>query len=180
MLLQPFFRIIKILQFPFFENVMCRECDENDKKIAEKALEQSGAWSKVSTLKYGGDTSLTREFDENGAGLSGGENQKVSTARLFAKDFEIAVLDEPSSALDPIAEYKMYENLIDVTKGKTVIFISHRLSSAVLSDNIIVLSNGKIIEQGSHNELMKNGGEYEKMFTLQASNYEKEGVSDEN
>ena len=159
---------------------MCRECDENDKKIAEKALEQSGAWSKVSTLKYCGDTSLTREFDENGAGLSGGENQKVSTARLFAKDFEIAVLDEPSSALDPIAEYKMYENLIDVTKGKTVIFISHRLSSAVLSDNIIVLSNGKIIEQGSHNELMKNGGEYEKMFTLQASNYEKEGVSDEN
>lgn len=112
--------------------------------------------------------------------LSGGRNQKVSTARLFAKDFEIAVLDEPSSALDPIAEYKMYENLIDVTKGKTVIFISHRLSSAVLSDNIIVLSNGKIIEQGSHNELMKNGGEYEKMFTLQASNYEKEGVSDEN
>ena len=134
----------------------------------------------MSTLKYGGDTSLTREFDENGACLSGGENQKVSTARLFAKDFEIAVLDEPSSALDPIAEYKMYENLIDVTKGKTVIFISHRLSSAVLSDNIIVLSNGKIIEQGSHNELMKNGGEYEKMFTLQASNYEKEGVSDEN
>ncbi len=93
---------------------------------------------------------------------SGGENQKVSTARLFAKDFEIAVLDEPSSALDPIAEYKMYENLIDVTKGKTVIFISHRLSSAVLSDNIIVLSNGKIIEQGSHNELMKNGGNMKK------------------
>ena len=123
---------------------------------------------------------MCRECDENGAGLSGGENQKVSTARLFAKDFEIAVLDEPSSALDPIAEYKMYENLIDVTKGKTVIFISHRLASAVLSDNIIVLSNGKIIEQGSHNELMKNGGEYEKMFTLQASNYEKEGVSDEN
>ena len=174
------FQDYKNFAISVFENVMCRECDENDKKIAEKALEQSGAWSKVSTLKYGGDTSLTREFDENGAGLSGGENQKVSTARLFAKDFEIAVLDEPSSALDPIAEYKMYENLIDVTKGKTVIFISHRLSSAVLSDNIIVLSNGKIIEQGSHNELMKNGGEYEKMFTLQASNYEKEGVSDEN
>ena len=116
------FQDYKNFAISVFENVMCRECDENDKKIAKKALEQSGAWSKVSTLKYGGDTSLTREFDENGAGLSGGENQKVSTARLFAKDFEIAVLDEPSSALDPIAEYKMYENLIDVTKGKTVIF----------------------------------------------------------
>ncbi len=174
------FQDYKNFAISVYENVMCHECDENDKKIAEKALRQSGAWSKVSTLKYGGDTSLTREFDENGAGLSGGESQKVSTARLFAKDFEIAVLDEPSSALDPIAEYKMYENLIDVTKGKTVIFISHRLSSAVLSDNIIVLSNGKIIEQGSHNELMKQSGEYEKMFTLQASNYEKEDEIDEN
>lgn len=156
------------------ENVICRECDEKDKLVAEKALRQSGVWDKINTLKNGADTPLTREFDENGAGLSGGENQKVSTARLFAKKFEIAILDEPSSALDPIAEYKMYENLIDVTKGKTVIFISHRLSSAALSDNIIVLSKGKIIESGSHNELMKKGGEYAKMFTLQASNYEKE------
>ena len=100
------FQDYKNFAISVYENVMCHECDENDKKIAEKALRQSGAWSKVSTLKYGGDTSLTREFDENGAGLSGGESQKVSTARLFAKDFEIAVLDEPSSALDPIAEYK--------------------------------------------------------------------------
>lgn len=91
---------------------MCRECDENDKKIAEKALEQSGAWSKVSTLKYGGDTSLTREFDENGAGLSGGENQKVSTARLFAKDFEIAVLDEPSPLLTQLQNIKCMKILL--------------------------------------------------------------------
>jgi ATP-binding cassette subfamily B protein len=84
------------------------------------------------------------------------------------------VLDEPSSALDPIAEYRMYENLIEVTKDKTVMYISHRLSSAVLSDKIIVISGGKVIETGSHKELLSMGGEYSRMFTLQASSYNKE------
>ena len=117
---------------------------------------------------------LTREFEKDGIGLSGGENQKLSVARLFAKDFSFAVLDEPSSALDPIAEYNMYESLISVTKGKTVLYISHRLSSAVLSDRIIVLDGGKIAEEGSHDELMKKDGVYKEMFTLQASSYNKE------
>ena len=154
-----------------FENVMCHPCTEEEKEKAKKALIQSGVWDKISSFEDGGDTVLTREFDKDGAGLSGGENQKVSTARLFAGSFEIAILDEPSSALDPVAEYKMYENLIDVTKGKTVIYISHRLSSAVLSDRIIVLHGGRIIEEGSHHELMSRGGEYAEMFTLQASSY---------
>ena len=155
---------------------MCRDCDDDDKKKARTALERAGVWDKISSFKDGGDTLLTREFDENGAGLSGGENQKVSTARLFAKDFDIAILDEPSSALDPVAEYKMYENLIDVTKDKTVLYISHRLSSAVLSDRIIVLHGGEIVESGSHSELMHSGGEYSKMFALQASSYKGEAM----
>lgn len=154
-----------------FENVMCHPCTHEEKKLAEKALRQSGVWKKISSFANGGDTVLTREFDKDGAGLSGGENQKVSTARLFARDFEIAILDEPSSALDPVAEYKMYENLIGVTQSKTVIYISHRLSSAVLSDRIIVLHGGSIAESGSHRELMEKDGEYAKMFTLQASSY---------
>lgn len=157
-----------------FENVICRECSEEDKIKAQKALEAAGVWNKVQALPNGGDTVLTREFDETGAGLSGGENQKVSVARLFAGDYEIAVLDEPSSALDPIAEYKMYENLIKATKDKTVIYISHRLSSAVLSDRVIVLENGNIIESGTHKELMARGGKYSEMFNLQASAYKRE------
>lgn len=157
-----------------FENVMCRRCTDEDKKIAEKALRQSGAWDKISTLEKGGDTLLTREFDENGAGLSGGENQKVSTARLFAKTFDVAILDEPSSALDPVAEYKMYENLISVTKNKTVMYISHRLSSAVLSDKIFVIGDGRLIETGTHSELMALNGEYAKMFTVQSKSYREE------
>ena len=162
------------------ENIMCHECSDEEKQIAEKALKQSGVWDKIASLPKGADTVLTREFEIDGAGLSGGENQKVSAARLFAREFEIAILDEPSSALDPIAEYKMYENLIDVTKDKTVIYISHRLSSAVLSDRIYVLGNGTILESGSHAELMAQGGEYSKMFTLQASSYKGESEVSEN
>ena len=163
-----------------YENVMCHECTEEEKLVAEKALRQSGIWDKISTLPKKGDTVLTREFEKDGIGLSGGENQKVSAARLFAKDFQFAVLDEPSSALDPIAEYKMYENLIEVTKNKTVLYISHRLSSAVLSDRIIVIGGGELLEQGSHSELMQRKGKYNEMFTLQASSYNRERQVTEN
>ena len=162
------------------ENIMCHECNDEEKKVAEKALKQSGVWEKIASLPKGAGTVLTREFEIDGAGLSGGENQKVSAARLFARDFEVAILDEPSSALDPIAEYKMYENLIKVTENKTVIYISHRLSSAVLSDRIIVLGDGTILESGTHQELMAREGEYSKMFTLQASSYKGESEVSEN
>lgn len=157
------------------ENVLCHECNPEEEKIARDALIKSGVWDKISTLENKGNTLLTREFDENGVGLSGGEAQKTAVARIFAREFDIAILDEPSSALDPIAEYKMYENLISATQNKTVIYISHRLSSAVLSQNIFVLENGTVIESGSHAELMAAQGKYSEMFTLQASAYKKEG-----
>lgn len=157
------------------ENVICRECSEEEKEIAKRALKQSGVWSKIESLPEGADTVLTREFDESGAGLSGGETQKTAVARMFAKDFDIAILDEPSSALDPIAEYNMYENLIKATEDKAVLYISHRLSSAVLSDKIFVLKGGTVIESGTHSELMAKEGEYCRMFTLQASRYKGEG-----
>lgn len=159
-----------------YENVMCRVCNADDKQAAMQALKNSGAWKKISTFSKGGDTVLTKEFDKDGAGLSGGENQKVSTARLFARDFDVAILDEPSSALDPIAESEMYDNLTRVTENKTVVYISHRLSSAALADRIIVLDKGSIIESGSHSELMALNGKYTQMFSLQASNYNKEAI----
>ncbi len=168
------FQDYKNFAISVYENVVCHECSDEEKALAEKALKQSGIWEKIASLPNGADTVLTREFDKNGIGLSGGENQKVSAARLFAKDFEFAVLDEPSSALDPIAEYKMYENLIEVTKNKTVLYISHRLSSAVLSDKIIVIGGGRVLESGSHSELMEKDGKYKEMFTLQASSYNNE------
>lgn len=162
------------------ENVMCRDCDEDDKQRARRAMEQSGAWEKISSFEKQGDTVLTREFEEDGAGLSGGENQKVSTARLFARDFEIAVLDEPSSALDPVAEAQMYQHLMEATQNKTVVYISHRLSSGASSDRIIVLDGGKVAESGDHRSLLQEGGIYAAMFRKQAAAYQtgKEAASD--
>lgn len=173
------FQDYKNFALSVFENVMCHECTDDDKDFATEALKNSGVWKKINTFANGGDTVLTREFDSDGVGLSGGENQKVSTARLFARDFELAILDEPSSALDPIAESEMYENLNRVTKDKTVVYISHRLSSAAMADKIIVLDNGNIIESGTHTDLMESGGKYSEMFTLQASNYNKEAIENE-
>lgn len=169
------FQDYKVFALSVNENVLCRECEtQEDRAHAEYALKKSGVFGKISTLENGADTVLTREFDDKGSGLSGGEQQKVAAARMFAHPFDLAVLDEPSSALDPIAEYKMYESLIEETKNKMVIYISHRLSSAVLSDRIYVFENGTVAESGSHAELMEKNGIYAEMFTMQASNYKDE------
>ena len=157
------------------ENVLCREIKtEDDRSAVLAALKNSGAEEFVQKLPKKEKTVLTREFDKDGTGLSGGEQQKLAAARMFAKNFEAAVLDEPSSALDPIAEYKMYENLIKGTAGKAVIYISHRLSSATLSDKIYLFENGTVTEKGTHGELMNLNGEYARMFALQASGYSDE------
>ena len=166
------FQDYKVFALSVGENVICKEveCAEDRENIV-LSLKNSGAYDCVENLPQKEETVLTREFDEKGTGLSGGEQQKVAAARMFARDFDFAILDEPSSALDPIAEYKMYESLIAATKKKTVIYISHRLSSAVLSDKIYVFSGGTVAEEGTHDELMSEKGIYSEMFTLQASSY---------
>ncbi len=173
------FQDYRVFAMTVAENVLMQEVDENNISLAEKALTQSGIKSRIDKLPEGMDTLLTKEFDDSGASLSGGETQKLTIARMFAKNFDVAVLDEPSSALDPVAESKMYEALAEGTKGKTVIYISHRLSSAANADKIIVFREGMLIEQGNHSELMEKGGEYCEMFTLQASGYREEGHNDE-
>lgn len=173
------FQDYRIFAMTVAENVLVQEVNENNVSFARKALAQSGVIGKIDTLPEKENTLLTREFDENGALLSGGESQKVTIARMFAKSFEIAILDEPSSALDPVAESKMYDSLMEGTKGKTVFYISHRLSSATRSDKILVFSKGRLIESGTHDELMASDGEYCKMFTLQASGYREEGAEHE-
>lgn len=170
------FQDYKVFALSVAENILCREPKtKEDYEIVYNALKNSGADTFVNRLPEKENTVITREFDETGTGLSGGEQQKIAAARMFAKNFDLAILDEPSSALDPIAEYKMYESLIKATKEKTVIYISHRLSSAVLSDKIYVFGDGTIQEQGSHKALMELNGIYANMFALQASNYKEDG-----
>ncbi len=168
------FQDYRIFAMTVAENVLIEEVDENNINRANNALMQSGVYDKIQTLPEKENTLLTREFDNQGALLSGGESQKVTIARMFAKKFDIAILDEPSSALDPVAESKMYDALMEGTQGKTVFYISHRLSSATRSDKILVFAKGKLIESGTHDELMALGGEYNEMFTLQASGYKEE------
>lgn len=173
------FQDYRVFAMTVAENVLTEEVTEQNKELVTNALKLSGAYPKISKLPNKEDSLLTKEFDSDGILLSGGETQKVTIARLFARDFDVAVLDEPSSALDPVAESKMYDALIEGTKGKTVIYISHRLSSATRSDNILVFNKGVLSEQGSHTDLMENGGEYCHMFTLQASGYKEVGNDEE-
>lgn len=173
------FQDYRVFAMTVAENVLTQEVTPENERDAVKALEKAGVYEKIASLPNKENSILTKEFDSEGILLSGGETQKVTISRLFAKDFDVAVLDEPSSALDPVAESKMYDALLEGTKGKTVIYISHRLSSATRSDNILVFSNGVITEQGTHEELLEKGGEYCEMFTLQASGYGEEVTADE-
>lgn len=165
------FQDYQVISLSVAENVMMGEVSESEREKVVEALKNSGAYEKVQSLKYGIDTTLTREFDKEGAVLSGGEAQKIAIARVFAKDCDFVILDEPSSALDPIAEYKMYESMLNACKDKAVIFISHRLSSAVLADHIYMLEQGSIVEHGTHQQLMEQNGKYAQMFEMQAASY---------
>lgn len=166
------FQDFQLFSMTVSENVLMHEpTDEKERELVEKALHMSGAYERVASLESGIDTMLTREFDDKGVVLSGGEAQKVAIARAFAKDFSIAIFDEPSSALDPIAEYKLYESMIEVCKDKPAIFISHRLSSVINTDRIYMLEDGRIIEEGTHESLMKMNGKYADMFRKQAEQY---------
>ena len=125
-------------------------------------------------LKNGINSELLREFDDDGVMLSGGEAQKTAIARAFYKDCPYVILDEPSANLDPVAEYNLNQAMIEAAHHKTVIFISHRLSTTVNADKIYVMENGRIIESGSHQELMELNGTYAYMFNLQAEKYKTE------
>jgi ATP-binding cassette subfamily B protein len=141
-----------------------------NKEQAKRALGHSGFTKK---LEGGLDAELLREFDDGGYMLSGGESQKVAISRAFYKNCPYVILDEPSENLDPIAEYNLNEAMIKSSENKTVIFISHRLSTTVNADRIYVMENGEIIEQGTHRELMEQNGTYAYMFSLQAEKYQK-------
>lgn len=176
------FQDYKVMAMSVKDNVLMGEKIDDPEETAERALKCAGVWDKVQSLSKGIDTVMTKEFDNDGAVLSGGEQQKIVVARAFAQNASVKVFDEPSSALDPIAEYNLYKGIMDESKGHITLFISHRLSSVKDADEVFMLENGTVIEQGTHRQLMDMNGKYCEMFTKQAQNYladesYKEGVS---
>lgn len=144
---------------------------EKKEEVVTQALKLSGVYEKVMSLPKGIDTTLTREFDDQGAVLSGGEFQKIVVSRAFARDCPVKVFDEPSSALDPIAEYMLFDNILKACRDNTLLFISHRLSSVQNADYVFLLEKGKVREEGTHRQLMEKNGAYADMYTKQAQNY---------
>ncbi len=158
-------------------NVMNGEYDEiAHRETVLSALDKSDFTAKLETLPEGIDTHLTREFREDGTNLSGGEAQKVAIARVFAADYPIVIMDEPSSALDPMAEYQLNQSILHHTQDKTVVFISHRLSTTRIADTIYMFEKGALVEQGSHEALLAQDGKYAEMFRLQSEKYEGSGA----
>lgn len=164
------------VQFPFpvWENIGVGEIAElNNRSKLQKSSEEANTASFISKLPQGWDTVLGIQFD-GGHELSYGQWQRIALNRAFFREFEMIVLDEPTASLDPMTEASIFENLMTLTSGKTAVFITHRLGSCRFADRIIVLKDGRLAEEGSHDELMQRNGEYAAMFRKQAGWYTKE------
>ncbi len=155
------------------ENVVLDDISSNEEieGEVESALCRSGFGERLQSLPQGLSTPITTEFDEQGVNLSGGESQKVAIARAFYGEVDLLAMDEPSSALDPIAEYNLNKAMHAAAENKTVFYISHRLSTTRDADRIIMLENGRIIEAGTHDELLSRKGKYAEMWQAQAGRY---------
>ena len=165
------FQDFKIFAATVKENVLLDFAEKGSDEAVRTAIEKSGFSERLETLSGGLSTNLTTEFEDDGVNLSGGEGQKLAVARVFYKEANLIILDEPSSALDPIAEYHLNHSMLSAAEHKSVVFISHRLSTTRIADRIYMLENGSIIEEGSHDTLLENGGKYAKMWRVQAGQY---------
>lgn len=162
-----------LMAFSIEENIACCDEQQADHQRVCRCLQRAGLWERIERLPKGVKTPYTKELYEDGESFSGGEAQRLMLARALYKDAPVMVLDEPTAALDPLAEAQMYAQYNDLTADKTSIFISHRLSSTQFCDRVLYLEGGKIVEDGTHQQLMALGGSYAKMFAYQAYYYQK-------
>jgi ATP-binding cassette subfamily B protein len=168
----PVFQDFEIYALSISENILMRRVEgEEDICKIENALKKAGLYEKVANLPDGINTIVSTEFDEKGISLSGGEKQKLALARAIAMDSEVLVLDEPSSSLDPESEYKLLETLFDITKNKSLVIITHRLAFANKMDEICFMEDGRIIERGTHSELITLEGKYYEFYNMQSNAY---------
>ena len=159
-----------VFSFPIAENVAA--ATDYDAKRVEECVRKSGLSGRLDAMPEGINTCLYRQFDENGVELSGGEAQMLVLARAIYKGAPFIVLDEPTAALDPVSEHRIYTKFNEIVGTRTAVYISHRLSSCRFCDDIMVLKDGRIAERGTHEELLARGGEYAAMWRAQAEYYQ--------
>ena len=164
--------ILKPINADELSAVLRRLKDQLDRERAERCLRAAGLGEKLDALPHGMDTHLDKQVNPDGIELSGGEAQKLMMARALYKDAPVLVLDEPTAALDPIAENEVYEQYRRMAAGKTSLFISHRLASTRFCDRIVLLRDGGIAEEGTHETLLAAGGEYARLYEIQSCWYQ--------
>ena len=168
------FQDYRLFNFTIAENISCRSADADEKRI-QKLVDQVGLREKVDSLKDGIKSRFGKEYDQEGIEMSGGEGQKIAIARALYKESSMVILDEPASALDPIAEAEIYEKFNSLVEDKTAIYISHRMSSSVFCDRILIIDGGRVADFDTHEHLMqKTDSLYYKLFESQAENYRME------
>lgn len=166
------FQDYQLYSFTIMDNILFSEKPSKEERSrAEECINNIGLGTTVQKLPKGMYSYLTQRYSENGAELSGGENQKLAISRALYRDVPFIILDEPTSALSPQSEYDIYQHFSQLTKNKTVFYISHRLSSCTLCDRIIVFDQGCVVEEGSHTQLLEKRGLYAQMFEKQSSFY---------
>lgn len=165
------FQDYKLFNFTIEENISCRESGADEKRV-NYLIDEVGMREKIDTLPEGIHSRFGKEYDEDGVELSGGQGQKIAIARALYKKASMVILDEPASALDPIAEAEIYEKFNSLVEDKTAIYISHRMSSSVFCDRILIIDGGTVSDFDTHENLMKKTDSlYYKLFTSQAENY---------
>lgn len=174
-LFSPAFQDVTVFAFPMAENVSMSPPDETDKNKAEKCVREAGLGDKMDKLEKGIDTELLKVLYDDGVDLSGGEKQKLALARALYKGSDVIVLDEPTAALDALAEYRLYKSFNGLVGNRTAVYISHRLSSTRFCDKVAMFKDGEMTETGTHEELMAKNGDYAEMFRVQAQYYVEDG-----
>lgn len=157
---------------------VAQQLDGIDMERVKDSIEKAGLRSKIESLKKGYDTDLNREVYDEAVQLSGGEMQRLMLARALYKKAEFVILDEPTAALDPIAESQMYQKYNEMTRGRSSVYISHRLASTRFCDRILMIADGKIAEEGTHDELIELGGKYAELYEVQSQYYKEGGAED--
>lgn len=170
-LFSPAFQDVTVFAFPMAENVSMSPPDETDREKAEKCVREAGLGDKMDKLEKGIDTELLKVLYDDGVDLSGGEKQKLALARALYKGSDVIVLDEPTAALDALAEYRLYKSFNGLVGNRTAVYISHRLSSTRFCDRVAMFKDGEMTETGTHEELMAKNGDYAEMFRVQAQYY---------